>query len=276
MKTCLISQINYIGCFLPVPDTTLGSLQQIIDGFVLKNLPVSADHLYLPAEYGGLGIFNIKKFLTAQHCSWILRAYKLPIDNWRFDLRAAAPAGEIYLIRKCDLIRESNPILINLVSSFEIFYGEFSKKDGNYKNAYIFSNQAFTRGADSQLLLDSEFFGCIGPAPIPLRKLKFRDRFSAGTVKNIADFRLMGIELSPATWFRLQSALLLSRQRLRKPDDSENLSEPVKVFLNRVKKGSKKFRVILEAGDTLRSNPSLLRTVNTYSALTNCPVPDMT
>ena len=61
MKTCLISQINYIGCFLPVPDTTLGSLQQIIDGFVKKNLPVSADQLYLPAECSGLGIFNIKK-----------------------------------------------------------------------------------------------------------------------------------------------------------------------------------------------------------------------
>ena len=103
MKTCLISQLNYIGCFLPAPEAALVQLQRLIDGFVKKNLPVAADRLYLPPELGGLGIFKLDTFLQAQHCSWVSRAAKLPIDNWRFDLRAAAPNRNILLIRPCDL-----------------------------------------------------------------------------------------------------------------------------------------------------------------------------
>ena len=36
MKTCLISQLNYIGCFLPMPDDTMTNIQRLIDGFVKK------------------------------------------------------------------------------------------------------------------------------------------------------------------------------------------------------------------------------------------------
>ena len=49
--------------------------------------------------------------------------------------RAAAPGGDISLIRTCDVDQVTNPILHNLVSSFEHFYSKFSKKDGNYKEA---------------------------------------------------------------------------------------------------------------------------------------------
>ena len=34
MKTYLVSQINYIGCSIPIPDPALADLQRIIDGFV--------------------------------------------------------------------------------------------------------------------------------------------------------------------------------------------------------------------------------------------------
>jgi hypothetical protein len=35
-KTFLISQLNYIGCFLPVPAAVLDDIQQLIDGFIKK------------------------------------------------------------------------------------------------------------------------------------------------------------------------------------------------------------------------------------------------
>ena len=73
MKTCLVSQLNYIGCFLPMPDDIRNLLQDIINGFVKKNLQVSAERLYLDPEHGGLGIFDLKEFFQAQHCSWIKR-----------------------------------------------------------------------------------------------------------------------------------------------------------------------------------------------------------
>ena len=118
MKTCLISQLNYVGCFLPMPDDTLATLQAIINHFVKNNLPVSGECLYLKPEDGGIGIFNLKEFFCAQHCSWIWRAELLTIDNWRFDLAHAAPLNSIFLIGKRDVDPLLNPILYNLVSSY--------------------------------------------------------------------------------------------------------------------------------------------------------------
>ena len=57
MKTCLISQINYIGCFLLASDNCINNLQILIDRFVKDTLPVAAERLYLPPALGGLGIF---------------------------------------------------------------------------------------------------------------------------------------------------------------------------------------------------------------------------
>ena len=133
MKTWLLSQLNYIGCFLPAPNESIDHIQRLIDGFVIKNLPISAERLYLPANLGGIGLINLKQFLQAQHCSWIGRAVKLPIDNWRFDLRSAAPDSNILLIRPCDLNPEVNPILHNFVKSYVYFYREFCRINGNYK-----------------------------------------------------------------------------------------------------------------------------------------------
>ena len=36
MKTCLISQLNYIGCFLPMPEASAVNIQRLMDGFVKK------------------------------------------------------------------------------------------------------------------------------------------------------------------------------------------------------------------------------------------------
>ena len=47
-----------------MPDDTMTNIQRLIDGFVKKNLPVAADRLYLPAELGGIGVFEIKKLFS--------------------------------------------------------------------------------------------------------------------------------------------------------------------------------------------------------------------
>ena len=138
MKTCLVSQLNYIGCFLPMPEDTRNLLQDIINGFVKKNLQVSAERLYLDPEHGGLGIFDLKDFFQAQHCSWIKRANSLVIDNWRFDLASLAPVNNILLIRSSDVDPDINPILHNFAICYTHFYGCFSRLNGNYKEAFIF------------------------------------------------------------------------------------------------------------------------------------------
>ena len=87
LKTCLISQINYIGCFLPLDEVIIAETQVILDGFVKKNLKVSNGRLYLTPEQGGLGCINLKTFLQAQQCTWLKRAMSANIDNWRYDVK---------------------------------------------------------------------------------------------------------------------------------------------------------------------------------------------
>ena len=270
MKTCLISQLNYIVCFLPTPEAALVQLQRLIDGFVKKKLPVAADRLYLPPELGGLSIFKLETFLQAQHCSWVARAAKLPIVNWRFDLRAAAPYGNILLIHPCDLNPSINPILHNFAGSYEKFYGEFSKVNGNYKEAYIFSNPALSRGPDTDLLLDHNFFANSNN----VRALKFGDCFIGNRVKTTLELQEDGIRLPAATWLRLQSALLYASNRLRKNDDTDNLCENVSNFIQKIQRESKKFRSVIELASKLDADPLNLRIVTTFSTLTDTPVPN--
>jgi hypothetical protein len=76
-KTFLVSQINYLGCIFKPSDAQLGNIQAIINNFIWKNLRISDARMYLPAKKGGIGFFDLKKFLGAQRCTWLLRAKKI-------------------------------------------------------------------------------------------------------------------------------------------------------------------------------------------------------
>jgi hypothetical protein len=121
MKTLIIPQLNYLGCFVQPSDEIITKIQGVIDKFVVKNMNISTVRRYLPPESGGLGIFELKTFLLAQRCSWIKRAHDLPIDNWRFDLRRLSPTGQVHSIRLCDINKDANPILYNIVDAYTFF-----------------------------------------------------------------------------------------------------------------------------------------------------------
>ena len=275
MKTCLISQINYIGCFLPAPENCVATLQSLIDSFVKQNLPVAADRLYLPPAQGGLGIFKINSLLSAQHCSWIRRARLLPIDNWREDLRSASPDNKIELIRESDINRNLNPILANFVKSYVNFYGEFTRQNNNYKMAYIYDNPAFTRNLNATRTIDHEFFGpeTMLRSGNLIRSLTFFDCYTGDRMKTTAEFAESGIFLSAATWLRLQGALLTARNRYRNDDITQSACTTIDAFFNSIKRGSKKFRIILDRGSENLSNPTALRTVITFARLTDTVIP---
>jgi len=157
MKTLLISQINYIGSFLEPPPGAVDLMQQSINDFVKGSLRVSQLRITFPPSEGGLGVFNLHHLLDAQKCSWIARAHKAPIDNWRYDLRALAPLNNILYARSSDTCVELNPVLFHLLSSFDNFVTAFNKRDQNYKLATIYDNSCFTTPDNRKL--DRVFFG---------------------------------------------------------------------------------------------------------------------
>jgi hypothetical protein len=86
IKSLLVSLINHLGCILMPSRQTLNNLQKAIDDFAIGKLNVARSRICLPTDCGGLGLFNLEEFLTAQQCTWVLRANKSLRDNWRYDL----------------------------------------------------------------------------------------------------------------------------------------------------------------------------------------------
>jgi hypothetical protein len=275
MKTLLIPQLNYLGCFLVPNVETLRLIQLSIDKFVMKNLNISVGRRYLPPEKGGLGIFELSSFLLAQRCSWIKRAHSLPIDNWRFDLRRFSPSGRVHDIRTCDINQASNPILYNIVSSFSVFIGELTKQNNNYLEANIVDNPAFKRGPLDSRILDCNFFSRISYYDNlhTLRSLTYSDCYLNGSFKSQADFLEMGLNFTQSVWMRLRSALSYAKVKLHEQNPVMIIPMSVQRFLDSFKKGSKKFRIVMAAQPINSMETSSLVTVTSFSNITETPIP---
>jgi hypothetical protein len=275
MKTCLLSQLNYVGCFLEPPEEILSDIQQVVNNFVKGNLRVGKERISLPPKDGGLGVTNLKLFLQAQKCSWIMRADRDPIDNWRYDLRSLAPGNNILLIRECDVPVTLHPILHHLVRSYCSFYADFCKVGSNFKKAVIFDNPCFTIGADHSRHLDRQFFGnnFYQTHEIVIRSLTFDLCFMGNRVRSMAEFRDIGLPLSVNRWMTLQGSLLHAKRTLGMLADPDTPAVTISDFFSRIKKGSKKFRTITEHIVSNQHDNQTLRCVNTIARLTDTTLP---
>ena len=146
LKTCLISQLCYLGSFLPLDEAILDEIQILLDNFTKKNLKIAQSRIYLSAAYRGVGAIHIRSFLTALNLSWFSRANSLCIDNWRYDLHANAFSNNIILSQAEDLDQAEHPLLYHMVKNYNLFYARFTEINGNYKSAYIYNNKAFHFG----------------------------------------------------------------------------------------------------------------------------------
>ena len=100
-KSMMYSQINYLGCFLPLTPAEIQRLSIMIEDFVKGNLNISRKRILLSCEVGGLGLFNLRNFLDAQRCSWVKRAQNLD-ETWKRTLYAGC-YGNILNIRRSNI-----------------------------------------------------------------------------------------------------------------------------------------------------------------------------
>ncbi len=75
-KTLMYSQLNYLGCFLPIDDIQLTSIENKIEDYVKGPLNIAKERMTLTREEGGLGLFSLSRFLGSQTCTWAKRAQK--------------------------------------------------------------------------------------------------------------------------------------------------------------------------------------------------------
>ena len=76
-KTFLYSQINYLGCFLPISPHDIKKISLEIETFVKGKLKISKHRIFSKKSEGGLDLIDIGDYIGSQCCAWVKRAYKL-------------------------------------------------------------------------------------------------------------------------------------------------------------------------------------------------------
>jgi exonuclease III len=271
-KTFLVSQINYLGCIFAPNDVILNEIQTLINTFIRKNLKISDERIQLSPEMGGLGFFNISQFLDAQRATWLLRARKNCIDNWRYDLHLLAPGNNVLLLRSTDINVHSNPVLFDICRAYEKFYAAFSSYSHNFKEAQIFLN--IFQDPVTGTKIDQNFFGLdfFNAHMNVIRNLTYDDCFTPLGFKTIDEFRALGLPLTISLWMRLRNVLYMARAKYSVRSCQKTTT--INNFVLRWRKGCRPLRNILtkvlEYDIDLRSRRSFI----TFSALAGI-VPDL-
>jgi exonuclease III len=266
-KTLCISQISFPGSICSPPVPVLNRIQSLIDNYVIGNLKVAKDRLYRPASEGGLGLINVKSFISGIQSSWVKRAHLSSRDNWRVDLRSLC-YGNCYTLGPNLVNLGHNPIFRDIADSFSNFITSFYKKDGNFKDSYVFNNPLIRRGLGDNRLLDFNFFSHNIPRLDMARvtRLRFCDFFENGIFKSLDRLNdSTGTPFSLTTYLRLSTALHYF-MRVNRSNFNEK-SCRVEDFL-RVKKGeARKMRLVIDSNHQLNKSLYSLTSVKTFFRL---------
>jgi hypothetical protein len=129
-----------------MPDSnTLKSITEILEKFVKGKLNLANERLYTTISQGGLGLIKPEDYLISQQVMWIKRAFEVCCDNWRCDIWDLSSGNP--LCSTTELIRaDTNPILCNIVKSFEKFRRGYTLTNNNYKKSLLLYNPAIIRG----------------------------------------------------------------------------------------------------------------------------------
>jgi hypothetical protein len=246
-KSMLYSQINYLGCFLPLSEEYVIEWSNLIENFVLGTLNIAKNRRYLCRTEGGLGLFDINTYLSGQKCNWIKRAKNLD-DNWKQRLYSKS-FGNVFNVRASYFDKNSEPILFSMAESYEKLLVAHTNSKENCRMSYLFNNRAVFFMNPRFRVFDEEFFGedLMSHHTYRIRNLKTNDVINIdGTRVSYADFcRNTGIPCTENKFRVLSDACfdLISRNLKVKVHDKTVCS--IQTFLCRVKQGSKHIRTVL-------------------------------
>ncbi len=182
IKSLLFSQILYLGLFLMPSPEKLKQMQKLLDDFALGDTKIARDRITLPVEMGGLGLFDVEKFLISQQASWVLKAHKSSRDNWRYKLRVLCNGN--VLCAGPDIIKKSaNPILYGISCSFQKVRLSHDCLNSNFTDALILNNPIFFRGPGNKQPLNLSYLGLSESGASVMASLSARNFFNVHGIK---------------------------------------------------------------------------------------------
>jgi hypothetical protein len=243
----LYSQINYLGCFLEIPPQFTKRMSDLITNFVCGEINIASKRLFLPVTMGGLGLFELDPFLSAQKCSWIHRAGDLN-DKWKLILHLLSNGNRIN-IRKSFIDQSALPVLHGIASSYEKFLTGFTKYNENFWGSPLYENGAHMVSLRQKIWLTSNFFD---PQFFMLHKvkilnLKVRDFYiNKDTMLTFQNFCInTQIPLTRDQFNTLKSTCSMAKQKYSKKEVNKEKCTELSDFINRRKKGCKRYRKMI-------------------------------
>jgi hypothetical protein len=123
-------------------------------------------------------------------------------------------------------------------------------------------------------MLDIEFFGkqFYNRHRNEIRKLTINDCFNGPVFKTLDEFRAMNLPFNINTWMSLRSAIILAKKNIP-ATDTPPLS--LHTFLQRIKRGSKAFRNVIDRSVYQHNKLTDLTVVNSFAEITQTNRPDI-
>jgi hypothetical protein len=243
-KCMMYSQLNYLGCFLPLPKIYADRISTLIEDFVTGNIQIAKKRLYLSPENGGLGLFEINDFLDSQKVSWVPRANSLD-EIWKIRLFLAGE-GNVYNIRSSFIDPLLNPILNTIAKAYERFIAGFTKHNENFWECPIFDNKALYAQLRQKTPLKMEFFDAdfFEENKKTIFSLKVSHFFETkNSYKSWANFtNVTGLNIDRERFNNLKKLASNAKLKYEKKEPAEKKTTELGDYLNRKVKGCKRYR----------------------------------
>jgi len=241
-KTLLISQLSYYVTILQPETEFITRIQETINQFVTEKLNIGKDRFYKSVNEGGLGLIPINEFMISTQVSWIKRSIDKTHDNWSYELKNIGGGNIINLTSEDSRI--TGKILGNIIKSYDLFKGEYSKISSNYKVVPLWKNQGFKIGRNAGAGLGEEFF-----EEDELNSINVFKNWTIESFKNgenwieLEDIRIRdNINLRQTSYRKIKDLITkITRKYGKNTGEGMDLA----TFFRSYKKGSKKIRLIL-------------------------------
>ena len=261
-KTFMFSQLCYIGTILDPSSEIIKEIEDIISQFLTYKNNFAKSRVFLPVEKGGMGMFSVRSFLDALRVGLFKKSLQNN-DTWALEMRSYKINEDdnfLYDMRNID--EKNNPIISLILNSYDRFQYSYYLFKGNVLESHVLDNKLISNGGGtiSQGIFSEETWN---REKHKLKRLKLKNCLGANSrMLNIDNFyNVTNIQLRFMEHFRLVG-IINNTCKVYK-NNLDNPAVDIKLFFEGIKKGSKKYRTIMEACDIQASE--LRATKSRYS-----------
>jgi hypothetical protein len=252
----------------------LNVLQRILDSFAIGSLNVAREKITLPTENGGLGLFNVEEFLTAQQSVWIFRANLSTRDNWRVRLRQLCN-GNILAAGPHIIDKEANPILHGFAAAYNKIRLAHDTKNDNFVHALVFNNPIFFRARGDKKVLNASYLELDEGSASNIAQITALNCFNVHGLKTRQEILLSyGINLSLTGYARLGTCVNHFVSRLKGKADNDGSKKSIYSAVGRLKKPGVKIRELLLKKRKKPFDISKQTQTNTFCKVSGSVIPD--